>query len=84
VDYSRGRSALVDGRPQEPGTRGADHYRRWPRAAEELQAGWEAAVAQEARGTVMAGKPVAGEKIWLLSPAGVLRSPMSRGLLQVG
>ena len=36
-------------------------------------------------GTVIAGMPVVGEKIWLLSPAGVLRSPISRGgLLHVG
>src|ERR1039457_1379068 len=36
-------------------------------------------------GTVIAGKPVVGEKSWLLSPAGVLRSPMRRGgLLHVG
>jgi len=36
-------------------------------------------------GTVIAGKPVRGEKSWLLSPCGVLRSPMSRGgLLHVG
>ena len=31
------------------------------------------------------GKPVVGEKNWLLSPPGVFRSPMRRGgLLQVG
>ena len=36
-------------------------------------------------GTVIAGNPVLGENSWLLSPAGVLRSPISRGgLLQVG
>src|SRR3954469_19490899 len=35
-------------------------------------------------GTVIAGKPVVGENPWLLSPAGVLRSPINRGgLLQV-
>ena len=36
-------------------------------------------------GTLIAGKPVVGEKNWLLSPCGVFRSPMSRGgLLHVG
>ena len=36
-------------------------------------------------GTVIAGKPVLGANSWLLSPCGVLRSPMSRGgLLHVG
>src|SRR5262245_31971427 len=36
-------------------------------------------------GTVIAGNPVLGENNWLLSPPGVLRSPMSRGgLLHVG
>ena len=36
-------------------------------------------------GTVIAGIPVVGENTWLLSPAGVLRSPISRGtLLHVG
>ena len=36
-------------------------------------------------GTVMAGKPVVGEKTWLLSPCGVFRSPIRRGgLLHVG
>src|SRR5215471_20127008 len=30
-------------------------------------------------GTVIAGNPVRGDNVWLLSPAGVLRSPISRG-----
>jgi hypothetical protein len=36
-------------------------------------------------GTWIAGKPVVGEKNWLLSPPGVFRSPISLGgLLHVG
>jgi hypothetical protein len=36
-------------------------------------------------GTVIVGIPVVGEKTWLLSPDGVLRSPINRGtLLHVG
>src|SRR6187397_1284285 len=36
-------------------------------------------------GTLIAGQPVVGENSWLLSPCGVLRSPISRGgLLHVG
>ena len=36
-------------------------------------------------GTVIDGKPVEGEKSWLLSPCGVFRSPINRGgLLHVG
>ena len=30
-------------------------------------------------GTVIAGKPVCGDRYWLLSPWGVPRSPISRG-----
>ena len=35
-------------------------------------------------GTLMAGYPFAGEKNWLLSPCGVLRSPMIRGGVKAG
>src|SRR5215467_4460838 len=36
-------------------------------------------------GTFTAGKPDVGENTWLLSPAGVFKSPIRRrGLLQVG
>ena len=36
-------------------------------------------------GTLIDGQPVVGEKTWLLSPCGVLRSPIRRGgLLHVG
>ena len=36
-------------------------------------------------GTVIAGMPVVGENTWLLSPAGVCMSPITRGgKLQVG
>ena len=45
----------------------------------------DATLFREMQMPVIAGQPVRGESTWLLSPCGVLRSPMSRGgLLQVG